>query len=198
MKQFASTAFDKFSLLEHPFYKAWNDGNLTRTQIAVYAQEYGAFIRLISEGWQRVGENEIAGEEQEHYLSWKKFANSLHAGKIEATVPQVNELVSSTNKYFQSYSSAIGALYAFEAQQPGTASSKLQGLKEHYGDWHADETYFTIHAEDFEEPALLEEKFNALSDQEKIVAASACEETCSRLWDALTGIMQHQEVISLN
>jgi len=38
MKQIASTAFDKFSLLEHPFYKAWNDGNLTKAQIAVYAR----------------------------------------------------------------------------------------------------------------------------------------------------------------
>jgi pyrroloquinoline-quinone synthase len=110
----------------------------------------------------------------------------------------VNELVESTKTYFQSYASAIGALYAFEAQQPDTASSKLQGLREHYSDWHADEIYFTIHAEDFEEPALLEEKFNALSGEEKIVAASACEETCSRLWDALTGIMRQQEVISRN
>jgi pyrroloquinoline-quinone synthase len=197
MKKIASTAFDKFSLLEHPFYKSWNDGNLTKAQIAVYAQEYGAFIRLISDGWKRVGENEIAEEEQEHFVLWKKFANSLKAGEVEATVPQVSELVTSTNKYFQSYAGAIGALYAFEAQQPGTASSKLQGLKEHYSDWHADETYFTIHQADFAEPALLEEKFNALSAQEKIVAQTACEDTCSHLWDALTGIMQ-QEAISLN
>jgi hypothetical protein len=54
MKQIASPAFDKFSLLKHPFYRAWNDGNLTQTQIALYAREYGAFIRLISEGWERV------------------------------------------------------------------------------------------------------------------------------------------------
>jgi len=158
-------------------------------------QEYGAFIQQISEGWKRVGENEIAEEEQEHFVLWKKFADSLNAGEVEATVPQVSELVSSTNKHFQSYAGAIGALYAFEAQQPGTASSKLQGLKEHYSGWHADETYFTIHEHDFEEPALLEEKFNALSAKEKIMAQTAFENTCSRLWDALTGIMQQKEAV---
>jgi pyrroloquinoline-quinone synthase len=198
MKKIAATSFDKFSLLKHPFYRAWNDGNLSQPQIAVYAQEYGAFIHLIGEGWQRVGENKIAEEEQEHYLLWKNFAQSLNAGRIKATVQQVNELVNSTKNCFQSYAGAIGALYAFEAQQPDTASSKLQGLRTHYSDWHADETYFTIHAEDFEEPALLEEKFNSLSAQEKIIAQTACEETCSHLWDALTGIMEHQEVISRN
>jgi hypothetical protein len=58
----------------------------------------------------------------------------------------------------------------------------------------ADETYFTIHQADFEEPALLEEKINSLSKEDKLVAALACEETCSLLWNALTGIMEHTGV----
>jgi pyrroloquinoline-quinone synthase len=115
-----------------------------------------------------------------------------------ATIKEVNELVNSVKNNFSSYAGALGALYAFEAQQPATASSKLEGLKNHYNQWQADETYFTIHQADFEEPALLEEKINSLSKEEKLIAALACEETCSRLWKALTGIMEHTGVNCLN
>ena len=56
-----------------------------------------------------------------------------------ATISQVNELVSSVKNCFRSYAGALGALYAFEAQQPATASSKLEGIKRHYNNWQADE-----------------------------------------------------------
>jgi pyrroloquinoline-quinone synthase len=103
-----------------------------------------------------------------------------------------------TKKNFQFYAAALGALYAFEAQQPGTASSKLQGLRDHYSHWHADETYFNIHQSDFEEPALLEEKINFLSPEETLVATEACKETCQLLWNALSGIMDHTHIACLN
>ena len=128
----------------------------------------------------------------------KILLKALDAKNMGATIGQVNELVSSVKNCFGSYAGALGALYAFEAQQPATASSKLEGLKKHYSNWQADETYFTIHQADFEEPALLEEKINSLSKEEKLVAALACEETCSLLWNALTGIMERTGVHCLN
>ena len=129
---------------------------------------------------------------------WKNFAESLETKNIGATVKEVTGLVNSVKNSFRSYAGALGALYAFEAQQPATASSKLEGLKKHYSQWEADETYFTIHQADFEEPALLEEKINVLSKEEKLVAALACEETSSLLWSALTGIMEKSGVHCLN
>ena len=44
----------------------------------------------------------------------------------------------------------------------------------------------------------LEEKINSLSKEEKLVAALACEKTCSLLWNALTGIMEHTGAQCLN
>jgi pyrroloquinoline-quinone synthase len=198
MQRLFVPVFEQYNLLQHPFYLAWNEGKLTKEQMAVYAAEYGSFIQLISEGWQAAGEHAIAKEEEEHYLLWKNFAGSLETKNMGSTISQVNELVNSVGNSFGSYASALGALYAFEAQQPATASSKLEGLKKHYSSWQADETYFTIHQADFEEPALLEEKINSLSKEDKLVAALACEETCSLLWNALTGIMEHTGVRCLN
>ena len=43
---------DKYHLLNHPFYKSWNDGKLTREIIRDYAEQYyqhvKAFPRYIS------------------------------------------------------------------------------------------------------------------------------------------------------
>jgi pyrroloquinoline-quinone synthase len=198
MQRLFTPVFEQYNLLQHPFYLAWNEGKLTKEQMAVYAGEYGSFIQLISAGWQTAGEQAIAKEEEEHYILWKKFAESLDTKSMGAGIKEVNELVNSVTNSFGSYAGALGALYAFEAQQPGTASSKLEGLKKHYSQWQADETYFTIHQSDFEEPALLEEKINSLSKEEKLVAALACEETCGLLWNALTGIMERTGVQCLN
>jgi len=198
MQRLFSPVFEQYDLLQHPFYLAWNEGKLTKEQMAVYALEYGSFIQLISEGWQASGEQAIAEEEEEHYILWKKFAESLGSTNMGTEVKDVNDLVTSVRNSFGSYAGALGALYAFEAQQPATASSKLEGLKQHYSQWRADETYFTMHQADFEEPALLEEKINSLSKEEKLIAALACEETCSRLWNALSGIMEHSGVPCLN
>src|ERR1043166_1286500 len=163
MERLFAPVFEQYDLLKHPFYIAWNKGNLTKEQMAIYAGEYGSFIQLISRGWQTAGEQAIAKEEEDHYVLWKKFAESLDTKTSGATIKEVNELANSVNNSFGSYASALGALYAFEAQQPATASSKLEGLKKHYTRWRADETYFDVHQSDFEEPALLEEKINLLS-----------------------------------
>ena len=191
--------FKEFDLLKHPFYQAWNEGKLTRDQLATYATQYGHFIQLVSEGWQKAGEESIALEEQEHYVIWQKFGNSLGAdNKTTTSLHEVNELVSSVSKNFSSYAGAIGALYAFEKQQPATSGSKLDGLRKHYQQWNVDETYFKIHETDFDEPALLEAKYEALSPAEKILAANACKETCMHLWNALSGIADHTGVECMN
>src|SRR5258706_10645082 len=96
MKKLFSSVFEQYNLLLHPFYTAWNKGTLTRKQVAVYAQEYGSFIELISKGWHTVGENKIARVEQQHNLLWQNFAQSLGSKKNESSLQEVNELIYST------------------------------------------------------------------------------------------------------
>ena len=190
--------FKQYNLLDHPFYRAWNEGKLTRNQLSLYAQQYGSFIKLISEGWQHAKEEAIATEEQEHYELWQKFGNSINQPVNNYFLPAVEALTISTRQNYKTYAGALGALYAFEAQQPATATSKLQGLKEHYSNWNIDETYFNIHADDIEEPALLEAKMNTLSEEEKLAAHNACEATCDLLYNALTAIYHYNITLSQN
>src|SRR4029079_2852201 len=127
MQRLFSPVFEQYNLLQHPFYLAWNQGKLTKEQMAVYANEYGSFIELISEGWRVAGEDAIAKEEEEHYILWKKFAASLDTKNIATEAKDVKELVNSVNNSFRSIAGALGALYAFEARHPVTASSKFEG-----------------------------------------------------------------------
>src|SRR5688572_26924394 len=190
--------FIQYDLLNHPFYLAWSEGRLTCSQLSLYAKQYGSFIRLISKGWQCANEEAIATEEQEHYELWQKFGNSLNKEADNALLPAVDELANTTKENYRTYAGALGALYAFEAQQPATATSKLKGLKEHYSKWNIDKTYFTIHADDVEEPALLEEKMDVLSAAGRSSAYDACATTCRLLYNALTDIYDYSMVPSQN
>lgn len=49
---------------------------------------------------------------------------------------------------FKGEAEAVGALYAFGAQQPHTSQSKLDGLREHYHVVEKGEEYFLVYAFD--------------------------------------------------
>ena len=75
------------SLLQHPFYQAWNDGTLPVAALTDYAREYGAFIDTISHGWSVVGEPTIAKIEEDHADLWdSSFAAGLGTS---VTSPQI-------------------------------------------------------------------------------------------------------------
>ena len=182
------TSLSRWNLLESAFYQAWSAGTLPRTAIAQYAGEYGAFIKTIADGWAAHGDHEIAAEEREHVELWRAFARSLGTDIGEAKTAEVRELVDIVNRNFQSPAESLGALYAFEAQQPATSTSKLEGLREHYPVEAGGEEYFTVHADDEEEPALLLSRMEKLSDDDQQKAAAACEETAKALRLALDGL----------
>lgn len=183
-------AVAKHSLLQHPFYVAWSMGTLPVAALKEYASEYGAFIATISQGWQAVGEQEIAEIEEGHSRIWEQsFAASLDTSVAAPRVKEVADLVALTSEMFGEYAAALGALYAFEAQQPFTAQSKLKGLGEHYSQLPERCTdYFRMHAADYDEPALLSAKLDALESGERQRALDACERMSQALFRALSGI----------
>jgi pyrroloquinoline-quinone synthase len=178
------------NLLEHPFYQAWSKGTLPTAALKDYAREYGAYIATVGPAWQSAGYNDIAAIEDGHTRLWEEtFAASLGTEIGAPQVAEVLALVDSSRELSASRAGALGALYAFEAQQPYTAQSKLKGLDEHYSALPMNAaTYFQVHADDYDEPALLAEAINALSPAEQAEAIAACERMSSALWDALTGL----------
>ena len=178
------------SLLLHPFYLAWSDGTLPISALKDYARDYGAFIGTISEGWAAVGEAHIAGVEEGHADVWAHtFAAGLETQVDTAQVAKVAALVNIARDLFADRTTALGALYAFESQQPFTAQSKLRGLREHYQTLpECCGEYFRLHTDDFDEPALLAKHMNALSAAQADRAVAACEGLSVALHDALTGL----------
>jgi pyrroloquinoline-quinone synthase len=183
----------KYDLLNHPFYKAWNTGELPVEALKTYAEEYGSFVQTVPAGWAGHGDTKLAAEEVMHAILWEKFANGLDTTSTqEPKLRQTQELVATCNLMFSSPATALGGLYAFEAQQPHTSVSKLNGLREHYKALPASqvEPYFEIHCDDIHEMALIVDRLEARSDEEKQQALGACEAVAKGLWDTLTGIYE--------
>jgi pyrroloquinoline-quinone synthase len=182
------TAIAQWNLLESKFYRAWSAGTLPVEALRVYAREYGAYIALVPGGWERHGDSKTAAVEVGHVELWRRFAAGLGTDIGAAVHPSVASLVRLTEEAFSSAAASLGALYAFEVQQPKTAATKLEGLKAHYDVPETAAKYFRVHADDEEEIALLRERIEALGTADREEAVSACEATCIALRAALDGL----------
>ena len=179
----------QFDLNEHPFYTEWRAGTLPVERLAEYADEWAPFIGAVDQGWERIGYPDYAAEEREHDLLWTNFRAALGATSSMHR-PQSKTLLAVGENAFASVPEALGALYSFEVQQPATASSKLAGLREHYaGTVDADaQQYFVEHAVETDEPAMLAELIDGLSDGEFARAKNACALFSAAAWGALDGV----------
>ena len=179
----------KYDLLQHPFYQAWSAGTLPVEALKTYATEYGNFVKLVPGGWRRHGDEAIGQEEETHVVLWNKFAGALGTQIGDATIDEIKTLVNVVEEEFSTEPGSMGGLFAFEAQQPHTSTSKLEGLQEHYGRLGADaEEYFEIHKDDLLEMEILAKRIEALPDHEQKQALAACEKVAQALWNGLTGV----------
>ncbi len=193
MKEHLNTILERWNLLRHPFYQAWSAGTLPVEALQVYAREYGYFIATLPKGWETLGDLETAAEEREHAELWEQFTVAIGVAdrpQDDVLLPQTGQLLRLAEETFSQRASALGALYAFEAQQPATAQSKLQGLRQFYS-FPADvEPYFAVHSTNHHETAKLLRQIEELSAEEQAQALVACAEMAQAMWNALTGIYQ--------
>jgi pyrroloquinoline-quinone synthase len=188
MKQNLDTILEKWSLLKHPFYQAWSAGTLPVEALQVYAREYGNFISSLPRAWETLKDSETAAEEREHAEMWTDFTAAVGGFTADASLPQTLSLVRASDELFAARASALGAMYAFEAQQPATAQSKLNGLKTHYDLPQGVESYFEVHSANWHESEKILRQIEALPANEQTQAIAACERMAQSLWDTLTGI----------
>ena len=182
-----------WNLLESRFYQAWSAGTLPVSALRSYARQYGSFISTIPQGWRAHGDEKIAKVEEEHIEMWRGFAAALGT-EIQAvpTNRGVAQLVGAARDLFTDPAGSIGALYAFEAQQPATSTSKLAGLREHYDFDRAGEEYFEVHKNDEDEPQVLCDRFDTLSEDGKRAALVACHTMCRELRGALDSLYDEE------
>ena len=184
-----------FDLNKHPFYQEWRMGTLPASKLQSYAVEYQAFVATIADGWDTVGEPRYGEEERFHELLWTRFKTELGAHGTPA-LKSTETLVTAAKNLFAQPVEALGALYAFEAQQPNTSRSKLDGLLEHYTISEEGREYFKVHADDFAEAELIRERVKALSNEEFDQTKTACAIVCSAMWGALDGIYYARELVN--
>jgi pyrroloquinoline-quinone synthase len=188
----------KYDLNEHPFYRAWRAGTLPPAALRAYAAEYAPFIGAVEQGWRTLGDEAHAAEEREHARLWERFRDAW--GPTEAPACAATAALAATaREAFGETASAVGALYAFEAQQPSTARSKLDGLREHYGFGSVDArgltvpeeaaAYFREHADDYGEREGLRARWSDLGADGVARARAACEAMCQAMWAALDGVL---------
>jgi len=176
-----------YALNSHPFYQDWRAGILPMNKLVDYSGEYGLFVSTIASGWDTIGEPVYANEEREHEVMWDDFRGALGFETLSLRV-QTDTLVTAARNLFSKKAESVGALFAFESQQPHTAQSKLDGINEHYPLSEEGKRYFVVHASDFAEVEDLKTHIANLSDEEFARCKTACGILSAAMWGALDGI----------
>lgn len=184
----------QFDLNQHPFYKEWSMGTLPVEKLRDYAAEYERFVGTIDQGWETVGQPEFAEEERVHERLWADFRSEI-GDACGSPLPTTDVLVEAAENLFRLPATAHGALYAFEAQQPRTSRSKLDGLMAHYQVSDKAKEYFRVHADDFAEAECLRKAMLHMSEEEFAQTKTACAVVCAAMWGALDGIYYSKQLI---
>ena len=201
---------DKYHLLNHYFYKAWNEGKLNREIIKDYAEQYyqhvKAFPRYISATHslcedldkRKILLENLQDEEKDgadHPKLWKNFAIAIGSDgkKIENVKKEkfTNELIDNFFKNGRaSYAEGLASLYTYERQIPEIAETKIRGLKNHYGVTSKEGLkFFEVHkAADVYHRQACEKLLDSLSKKEQKKAEKSALSTAKYLWNFLTGM----------
>ena len=205
------------SLLKHPFYQDWQAGKLSREALQLYAAQYYRHVEAFpkhlrvlaarTEGpLQGLIRENLAEEENpagSHPKLWRDFAAAVGVGEDDITccpaLPGTQAVVQKFREICgdRPVAEAVAALYAYEAQVPEIATTKMDGLRKFYGVTHPEGlAYFAVHEEaDKAHRAAwrgwLEE--HAEGNEEEILATT--HEALDALWGALDAVhCEKQEV----
>jgi len=207
---------DKYHLLNHHFYKAWNEGKLTREIIKDYAEQYyqhvKAFPRYISSTHSLCEDLEkrkillenLKDEEKDgadHPKLWKNFAIAIGSDvrKIEDVKEEkfTTELIENFFKHGRSsYAEGLASLYTYERQIPEIAETKIRGLKNHYGVTSKEGLeFFEVHkVADVYHREACEKLLDDLSSEEQKKAEVSALLTAKYLWNFLSGVAEKHNI----
>jgi pyrroloquinoline-quinone synthase len=191
---------ERWNVLEHPFYRRWSAGELTREELARYAGEYRHAVVALADCLAEAAREadpelrpelrEHAAEEAAHVALWDAFADELDAVAAPAPSPETAACVESWTAGRDTLERLVAA-FAIESGQPALSRTKLEGLVRHYGVAEGPATqYFALHAElDLEHAArtraLIEERL-AGAEEERLLEVA--EGALRGNWTLLDGV----------
>ncbi|MCS6820899.1 MAG: CADD family putative folate metabolism protein [Microscillaceae bacterium] len=206
------------NMLQHPFYRKWNDGKLTKTELQEYAKQYSHFMEHFPRFLSAIHSNcenkevrrtllaNLADEEgfktstANHPELWENFATGLGLSHEEyknvSLLPETKNLVNGFYQFAKSenYLAGIAAMYAYESQIPSIAVKKIEGLKAFYGIQEPKTLeFFEVHAEadvyhSKEELDILTENATTAESQQAVL--EAVKTSTELLWKFLDGIYE--------
>lgn len=201
------------SILKHPFYQDWQNGELTKAMLQKYAKQYykhvAAFSQYLSAIHYKIDNfndrriilqnlmDEEAGEKN-HIELWLRFCEVLGLTRVEIKNTVALKETNSFVNHFKSVTSqksiaeGVAALYAYESQIPKVSEEKIKGLVNFYG-ISSDEglEYFKVHMQTDIEHSKAEAELIAKysSDEEmQIKVLDVVDKTLDAYWSILSGI----------
>jgi pyrroloquinoline-quinone synthase len=210
IKNMFNKELEKFDLLKHCFYRAWDEGKLSQSDLQEYACQYFNHVketpRYLSMIHSRCDDisvrqvildnlvDEEKGDEN-HPELWLRFSDSLQVdrkvvknAKLLPTTKNLNDTFFDLVK--KSTAEGLGALYAYERQIPGIAKTKIDSLKKFYQIHdQKDIKFFTVHIEADEwHSEECENLIKKLSSEEQNLAKEASLKLAQSLWGFLDGM----------
>ena len=202
------------SILQHPFYRAWQRGELTSDQVATYSRVYyphvAAFPRYLKNAINCASDSVIRSALEQnlddeltnpapHPELWLDFAAATsqegQAVKCAEPVPKTADSIATFDRLTnRDIASGLTALYAYESQQPEVAAEKLRGLRDCYG-IHSPQalSYFAVHATaDMEHRAAERSAIGRCLDSgtSPDTIMNAAEEALDAYWNLLDGVCE--------
>jgi pyrroloquinoline quinone (PQQ) biosynthesis protein C len=181
----------RWNVLDHPFYRRWSAGELTRADLGVYAGQYRHAVVALAQASAHAARAahgpearelaEHADEEAGHVALWDDFARAVGGDPDAEPVPETRACAATWAGPDRDLLATLVALHAIESAQPAIADVKRAGLRERYG---VDVTgYFDVHVERDPEHAaaaraLIEPRL-AGADLEAVLRAN---------WELLDGV----------
>lgn len=162
-------AIESRVLLQHPFYRRWERGELTRSELTEYAVHYRAFeealpviladvaAELRAQGGAGVEAAEMVernladelGRPEAHLTLFDEFAAALGGDAVATRPGPAAEALVATYRHLVSESpvAALAGLAAYETQASDIAATKGEGLRRWYGMDAEGTRFWDVHTE---------------------------------------------------
>src|SRR2546423_1018580 len=109
----------RWNVLDHPFYRRWECGELTRDELAFYAGEYRHAVVALADAAAATGDAEHAADEAAHIELWDDFVAALGAPLDRRPTTETTDCAEAWRR--EDPLEARAVLHAVESGQPAVS-----------------------------------------------------------------------------